>query len=331
MGNSLELLTKADRMLALAVDLTDIAEVRDIAVAARAYAKAAQLGIETTNKAALIKVKAERKAGECLARLEKGAGARNDLEPVTPGVTGSEYRQALDETGTSNKMAAQWQRMATVPEPEFQEHINNVLENGQELTSAGVDRLALAEHRKRVKAERREAVSPAGKYRVLYADPPWSYGNSGIIGNDNYGRAKRHYPDMSITELVDMGEDIKEIAEKDAVLFLWVTSPLLAECFPVIEAWGFKYKTSFVWDKIKHNFGHYNSVRHEMLLICTRGSCTPDAKTLIDSVQSIEKSRKHSEKPEQFRQIIDSLYTSGARLELFARADAPGWDRWGNE
>ena len=330
MGNSLELLTKADRMLALAVDLTDIAEVRDIAVAARAYAKAAQLGIETTNKAALIKVKAERKAGECLARLEKGSGPGRG-KTIIPGVIVSEYRQALDETGTSNKMAAQWQRMATVPEPEFQEHINNVLENGQELTSAGVDRLALAEHRKRVKAERREAVSPAGKYRVLYADPPWSYGNSGIIGNDNYGRAKRHYPDMSITELVDMGEDIKEIAEKDAVLFLWVTSPLLAECFPVIEAWGFKYKTSFVWDKIKHNFGHYNSVRHEMLLICTRGSCTPDAKTLIDSVQSIEKSRKHSEKPEQFRQIIDSLYTSGARLELFARADAPGWDRWGNE
>ena len=72
-------------------------------------------------------------------------------------------------------------------------------------------------------------------------------------------------------------------------------------------------------------------MRHELLLVCTRGSCTPDDKTLYDSVVSIEKSRKHSEKPEEFRRIIDSLYTWGSRIELFARTDAEGWAAWGNE
>lgn len=173
---------------------------------------------------------------------------------------------------------------------------------------------------------------PSNKYRVWYADPPWAYGNSGVIGDsDNYGRAERHYPTMSIDELCQMGPEIKDACEDDAVLFLWVTSPLLEECFPVIRAWGFKYKTSFVWDKVGHNYGHYNSVRHELLLICTKGSCTPDNKTLYDSVVSIEKSTIHSQKPEEFREMIDSLYTWGNRIELFSRSDANGWDRWGNE
>jgi site-specific DNA-methyltransferase (adenine-specific) len=170
------------------------------------------------------------------------------------------------------------------------------------------------------------------KYRVWYADPPWEYGNAGVIGEtDNYGHAARHYPTMSIDELCEMGARVKEVCEPDAVLFMWVTSPLLEECFPVIKAWGFQYKTSFVWDKIGHNYGHYNSVRHELLLVCTRGSCTPDDKTLYDSVISIEKSRTHSEKPAEFRRMIDSLYTWGNRIELFARCAADGWDAWGNE
>jgi len=173
---------------------------------------------------------------------------------------------------------------------------------------------------------------PSDKYRVFYADPPWSYGNAGIIGeHDNYGHVHRHYPSMTIAELCEMGDNIKEIGEPDAVLFLWVTSPLLEECFPVIRAWGFKYKTSFVWDKVGHNYGHYNSVRHELLLVCTRGNCTPDNPKLFDSVVSIEKSMIHSEKPEEFRAMIDTLYTHGRRIELFARKEHDGWDSWGNE
>ena len=176
-------------------------------------------------------------------------------------------------------------------------------------------------------ASKKDAPPLEGKYRVIYADPPWHYGNTNL---QEYGHASHHYPPLTIDELCAL--PVKEIAEDDAVLFLWVTSPLLEECFDVIKAWGFKYKSSFVWDKVKHNFGHYNSVRHEFLLIWTRGSCTPDADTLPNSVQRIERSGKHSEKPEEFRGIIDELYRHGARVELFARKKTPaGWDSWGNE
>ena len=105
---------------------------------------------------------------------------------------------------------------------------------------------------------------------------------------------------------------------------------LLEECFPLIKAWGFKYKTSMIWDKIKHNVGNYVSVRHELLLICTKGSCTPDIKKLDDSVYSEERT-EHSKKPLYFRSLIDKLYPNGNRIELFAREKAKGWDVWGNE
>jgi N6-adenosine-specific RNA methylase IME4 len=166
---------------------------------------------------------------------------------------------------------------------------------------------------------------PSGKYRVIYADPPWSYGNTmpeGTTQPDDY------YPLMSTPTIAAL--PVKELAEDNSVLFLWTTSPHLEECFDVIRGWGFKYKTSFVWDKIKHNMGHYNSVRHEFLLVCTRGSCTPDVPKLFDSVQSIERTA-HSVKPDEFREIIDTIYPHGERVELFARRSVDGWARWGNE
>ena len=169
---------------------------------------------------------------------------------------------------------------------------------------------------------------PDGVFRVIYADPPWKYNDKCEEGAIQSGGAEKHYPTMSITELCNM--ELPKIAD-DAVLFLWTTSPLLEESFAVIKAWGFKYKASFVWDKIKHNMGHYNSVRHEFLLICTKGSCTPDNLKLFDSVQSIEKTDKHSQKPHEFREIIKTLYPTGNAIELFAREKHDGWESWGNE
>jgi len=67
-------------------------------------------------------------------------------------------------------------------------------------------------------------------------------------------------------------------------------------------------------------------------LVCTKGSCTPEHVKLFDSVQSIEKTNKHSQKPIEFMDIIDTLYPSGNRIELFAREKLKeNWHTWGNE
>ncbi len=161
------------------------------------------------------------------------------------------------------------------------------------------------------------------KYRVIYADPPWSYNDK--QDTVYHGGAVKHYPTMPLEDICALPIP----AEKDAVLFLWTTSPMLEDAFKVINAWGFKYKSSFIWDKVATAMGNYNSVRHEFLLICVRGSCVPDVPKRLDSVVSIERT-VHSRKPEEFRQIIDTLYPVGERLEMFARESAEGWDVWGN-
>lgn len=165
--------------------------------------------------------------------------------------------------------------------------------------------------------------APIEKYRIIYADPPWDYG---AHAQPDYHKEQRdHYPIMELEKIC--AEPVKDWVQDNAVLFLWVTSPILEKAFQVIHAWGFEYKASFVWDKIKHNMGHYNSVRHEFLLICARGSCQPDAKQLFDSVQSIERG-EHSAKPVEFYDIIETLYTYGKRLEMYARQRRPGWDAY---
>jgi len=168
-------------------------------------------------------------------------------------------------------------------------------------------------------------IIPDGKYNVIYADPPWKYD----FGFDIHGAADRHYHTMTIQELCDL--PISDLTEDNAVLFMWVTSPKLFDAHKIITAWGFDYKTSFIWDKVKHVMGHYNSVRHEILLVCVRGSFPKQSDTLHDSVITIERSDEHSEKPQYFRELIETMYPKSKKIELFARQKIEGWDSWGNE
>ena len=165
---------------------------------------------------------------------------------------------------------------------------------------------------------------PEGKYRIIYADPPWSYGDN----RTGIGGAIEQYPTMSLEDICKL--PVPDITDENAVLFLWATTPLIREGLQVIESWGFEYKTLFTWDKVRSFFGHYNAVAQEFLLIGTKGSCLPDSNILPHSVVRIEKGR-HSEKPEGFRQLIDSMYKYGNRVELFARKKTEGWEVYGNE
>lgn len=321
MNTGLEKLSDAVRILAEVRTIPDAKHLVDMAEAARVYAKQADLGLDAQNHAAEIKIRAQRKAGELLAVMDKHPpGPKDRLQPAT------ELPPKLEDLGIEKTQSHRWQQLAALPVEVFEQEIAETKADEKELTTGSMLRKAKEVERERNHEQRGNVEPPDGKYRVIYADPPWSYGNSNL---QQYGHASFHYPSMTISELCEL--PIKDLAEDDAVLFLWVTSPLLAECFPVIRSWGFQYKTSFVWDKVKHNFGHYNSVRHELLLVCTRGSCTPDVNQLFDSVQTVERG-EHSEKPEVFRTIIDTLYVYGKKIELFARSGTNDqWERWGNE
>jgi N6-adenosine-specific RNA methylase IME4 len=184
--------------------------------------------------------------------------------------------------------------------------------------------------------ERRQAaqqlvMAPQKIYNVIYADPPWEYRNTGV-----HGAASHHYHTMSLADLRMLPNTLGLNIADNAVLFLWITNPLIAEAFDVVESWGFTYKTNMVWTKtdlVKPGAGFYIRGRHELLFICTRGSFTPLNPNVSPPIGSVvvEPVREHSRKPDRFYEIIESLYPGCRYLELFARRSRPGWDAWGDE
>ena len=331
-------LTKYDAMrtaLIQAHRIDDVKDIRDKAEALRQYARQAGESLDNQNMMAEIKLRAERRCGELLGDME-----RHSPEDGRPKVYHDDTHievnpspPTLADLNISRVQSSRWQAIAAVPESVFERHIANIKAEAQELTTASVLRVAQQIKREQYHEAMREAPPmPDDKFRVWYADPPWQYNDSGVItDSDNYGRAERHYPTMSTADLCEMGRNVRERCADDAVLFLWATSPLLEDALAVIKAWGFQYKNSFVLAKVEQTYGASINVRHEFLLIATRGSCLPDERTLYDSVVSIPKSDVHSQKPEEFRRMIDSLYTWGRRIELFARESVESWDTWGNQ
>ncbi len=326
---SLPKLVEAQRALQRASTVDEVRRIRDAAQAAALWGHKARMAKPLVDLACEIKLRAERKAGELLAKALQHQGGRPRKQ--------SNGRTVLPDDITRND-SMRWQRISKVPHKAFEQYIRESKDDPiRSPTTEGALRIWTELNRKERHDQQVLQGQMAGRYRVFYADPPWPYRPIGLGASDRsghrspnrYGSAEQHYPTMTMEEIFALKEEIDRHAADDAVLFLWATSPLLNKAIDVVKAWAFQYKASFVWDKQAHNFGNYNSVRHELLLIGTRGSCLPDVKKLFPSVQPHLRSKTHSEKPETFRNIIDTIYPEGRRIELFARKSAKGWDRWG--
>jgi hypothetical protein len=272
-------LNKARQALIEAKTLTEIQEIRNIAKAVKAYAIAKNMGIEMKNEASEIEIRAIREMGKLIEQGQQ----KGEIRKQSDNQYSASTKKELANVGINKKESSTSKSFASISDNEFENKLNEFISDKKPLTKTALLRY-IAKEKINDKIE-----MPEGIYRIIYADPPWKY--SDIKAHRVEGSAENHYPVMSIDELCQMQ---LPKTEENAILFIWVTSPLLEDSFKIIKAWGFDYKTSFVWDKIKHNMGHYNSVRHEFLLICTKGSCIPDNMKLFDSVQTIERSRKSS-------------------------------------
>ena len=304
------------------------------------WAKAEKKDAELQNIIAEQKLRTQRILGGLLkeSNIGKGNQYTDKMENT------KEVFSKLSDIGITNNQSSTFQKIASLPEETFEKEIQTAKSETNkriELTTSRMLKVAkqyeLLQKKKNweTKTEQKsfnnkfiDIYNTEKKFRIIYADPAWSYNdkqNTSMLGG-----AEKHYGTMNIEDIKNL--PIEKISEKNSVLFLWATSPLLSEALDVISSWGYKYKTSFVWDKVKHNMGHYNSVRHEFLLLATKGSCTPDNNILFDSVQTIERNNNHSEKPIEFMNIIDELYTYGNKIELFSREiKKDNWFGWGNE
>lgn len=168
------------------------------------------------------------------------------------------------------------------------------------------------------------------KYKIIYADPPWSYNDKGCNG-----ACEKHYNTMSIEDICNL--NVKDIADDDCILFLWATYPMLKEALKLIEAWGFTYKTiGFQWikeTKLRRGYffglGRWTRGNTEPCLIAVKGK----PKRIKNNVQQLvfHPVMQHSRKPDVVRKRIIELVGDLPRIELFARQKTEGWDVWGNE
>lgn len=165
----------------------------------------------------------------------------------------------------------------------------------------------------------------AERYPVIYADPPWRYEYI-----ETESRAiENQYPTMTLDEIKAL--DLDSIALDDCVLFMWATSPKLAEAFDVLQAWGFEYRTCAVWDKQKIGMGYYFRQQHELLLVAVRGQpMTPAPANRPSSVLSFPRG-EHSAKPVEVYELIEAMYPELPKLEMFCRSPRDGWGAWGNQ
>ncbi len=140
---------------------------------------------------------------------------------------------------------------------------------------------------------------------------------------------------MPIEEICNL--PVREIADSNSLLFLWVTFPKLVEGLKLIQAWGFQYKTvAFVWVKLNKKketpffgLGNWTRSNAEICLLAKRG--TPKRKSNRVHQLIFSPMEGHSKKPEIVRDKIVELVGDLKRIELFARNKTEGWDVWGNE
>jgi len=254
------------RALTEAKTLQDLITLASKAEALRHYARRAKLGLEAQNRCAEIKLRAERQLGGLLAETARSPGQRDQM------FRGGTFRPPkLSELGIDDrKVSHRAQAIASVPERQFERYITQA----NEITTADVLRIAKATKRHR-QARRRfkgglvsdlESFAAAGqRVGTIYADPPWLYQNQGTRA-----ATRNHYPGMTVKELCDL--PVAQIAADDAHLHLWTTNAFLFDCPKIIAAWGFEFRSSFVWVKSQVGIGNYWRNAHEFLLTAVRGN-----------------------------------------------------------
>jgi N6-adenosine-specific RNA methylase IME4 len=185
------------------------------------------------------------------------------------------------------------------------------------------------------------------KYKIIYSDNPWIQKrgrklqpykviDGKQIWNSNEVKTENlPYSTMTVDEMANM--PVKNLADKDSVLFIWVTNKYLLQSEIVIKAWGFEYVACITWRKKKMGGGLGGVVRisSEYLLFCRRGNL----KAVGNIPESVIEAKRpyvngypcHSKKPEIFREIIESCFPYEEKLEMFARQETDGWDVFGNE
>lgn len=164
----------------------------------------------------------------------------------------------------------------------------------------------------------------------IVVDPSWSFGDK--LPGETRGAAKQ-YTCMSVA---DHAAYMRPFCTADnAVLFCWRVAAMQPEALELCRLLDFTVKAELVWEKLTRTgkpwfgMGRYVRASHEVCLIATRGRAFPEVRNVRSRFAAPV--REHSRKPEEFFAIVEAMYPSSPKVELYARTPRDGWTPDGAE
>lgn len=335
---ALTLYETARSALAEARRIDEVMDIRDEAERFRFYAAQAK-DRDLMADASAIVLRAERKLGAILA-LAKQAGQLTPGRPQKNG-SGSEPfpRVTLAEAGVDKKLSARSQKAASISERAFEAMVartrEKIIAGGFSFVDPFRDLSVDEKKDRRAAKERslgeRQAALPEKRYGVILADPEWKHTTWSPAGMQK--SADNHYPTTGTDEIC--ARPVGKIAARDCVLFLWAVVPMLPDALRVMEAWGFTYRSSAVWRKLRPGkqtgMGYWFRIDHELLLVGTHGDIPAPAPGMQFNSVIEAPAQEHSAKPDAVYDLIEAYFPNLPKIELNARRRRDGWDVWGLE
>ena len=247
---------------------------------------------------------------------------QSPLQEISDKGTPTKHTKTIKQVTSSKEASEVKGKMRLSDKPDMPKIQEFLIRAEKEKLSVRELREVINQYKRRQQEEIRLYNEPK-KYPIILADPAWEYDFS---VSDSRKIENQYLP----TSLDDM-KRLRLPAADNCVLFMWATSPKLREALDLMLSWGFEYKTCAIWEKDQIGMGYYFRQKHELLLVGGKGTLQlPDDNKKPESVFHAPRT-EHSEKPDIVYQIIETMYPSYKKLEMFARKAREGWDVWGDE
>ena len=205
------------------------------------------------------------------------------------------------------------------------------------------------------------------KFNLIICDPPYVFNDKLTMSDVKRGAEAQYKSVLSYSDIINL--NIKDIAEDNAIMALWVPSALIDVGLEAMKNYGFDYKQTFIWVKSKNepllklkkqikkalkakndkevinlidNFDMNDTMKcylgrifrqtHEVALIGTRGKTSKDRLNKSQISVFFGPNPKHSEKPYVLHDRLEKMYPSyNKKLEIFARKEYKDFIVLGNE
>jgi len=194
-------------------------------------------------------------------------------------------------------------------------------------------------------------------FDLIVSDPSYEFSDKLTMSETKRGAESNYQGVLSFEDIKNL--KVKEISQKDAFLALWCPSALIPQGLEIMKSWGFEYKQTHIWVKIKvetsiiklikqwvtsfnimdindilsFKMGHWFRQTHEVVLIGVRGKISKELKNKSQRSVHLYPPMKHSKKPEILQNMLEKMFPNPnlKKLEMFSRRERSGWICTGND